>query len=76
MAKKRYVGFKYENPDEVEPAFDAKGIETVRRDGVPAQSKMVENCLKYVLYSLIFSLPLVRCSYSNLTKERTVITFR
>ncbi|KAG2061849.1 hypothetical protein BDR06DRAFT_945889 [Suillus hirtellus] len=46
MAKKRYVGFKFENPDETVPAFDAKGIETVRRDGVPAQSKMTETCLK------------------------------
>ncbi|KAG1864196.1 hypothetical protein DFJ58DRAFT_680547 [Suillus subalutaceus] len=46
MAKKRYVGFKFENPDEAVPAFDAKGIETVRRDGVPAQSKMTETCLK------------------------------
>ncbi|KAJ7783795.1 hypothetical protein DFH07DRAFT_997017, partial [Mycena maculata] len=46
LAKKRYVGFKYENPDDTEPVFDAKGIETVRRDGVPAQQKMVETCLK------------------------------
>ncbi|KAJ7293585.1 DNA polymerase zeta, catalytic subunit [Mycena rebaudengoi] len=46
LAKKRYVGFKFENPDDVEPVFDAKGIETVRRDGVPAQQKMTENCLK------------------------------
>ncbi|KAF9229291.1 DNA/RNA polymerase [Gyrodon lividus] len=46
MAKKRYVGFKYETPDETSPTFDAKGIETVRRDGVPAQSKMTETCLK------------------------------
>ena len=46
LAKKRYVGFKYENPDDQEPGFDAKGIETVRRDGVPAQQKMVETCLK------------------------------
>ncbi|PFH54484.1 hypothetical protein AMATHDRAFT_134471 [Amanita thiersii Skay4041] len=46
MAKKRYVGFKYENADEIEPVFDAKGIETVRRDGIPAQRKMTENCLK------------------------------
>ncbi|CAL1695850.1 unnamed protein product [Somion occarium] len=46
LAKKRYVGFKFENPDDVEPVFDAKGIETVRRDGVPAQQKMVETCLK------------------------------
>jgi len=46
LAKKRYVGFKYESVDDVEPAFDAKGIETVRRDGVLAQRKMVENCIK------------------------------
>ncbi|EPQ60815.1 DNA/RNA polymerase, partial [Gloeophyllum trabeum ATCC 11539] len=46
MAKKRYVGFKYENPDDVEPVFDAKGIETVRRDGIPAQRKMTEDCLR------------------------------
>lgn len=48
IAKKRYVGFKYETPDETEPTFDAKGIETVRRDGVPAQAKMTETCLKSV----------------------------
>ena len=46
MAKKRYVGFKYEHPDEVEPVFDAKGIETIRRDGFPAQGKIEEVCLK------------------------------
>lgn len=46
MAKKRYVGFKYEHPDEVEPVFDAKGIETIRRDGFPAQQKIEEVCLK------------------------------
>ena len=46
MAKKRYVGFKFENPDDVEPVFVAKGIETVRRDGIPAQQKMTETCLK------------------------------
>ncbi|KAF8431632.1 hypothetical protein L210DRAFT_2909742 [Boletus edulis BED1] len=46
MAKKRYVGFQYETPDETEPTFNAKGIETVRRDGVPAQAKMTETCFK------------------------------
>lgn len=46
LAKKRYVGFKYENPDDKEPVFDAKGIETVRRDGILAQRKMTETCLK------------------------------
>ncbi|THH17005.1 hypothetical protein EW146_g3727 [Bondarzewia mesenterica] len=51
MAKKRYVGFKYENPDDVEPIFDAKGIETVRRDGVLAQQKMTETALKILFRS-------------------------
>ena len=51
LAKKRYVGFKYETPDEAEPVFDAKGIETVRRDGVLAQRKMTETCLKYAVAS-------------------------
>lgn len=46
LAKKRYVGFKYEDPDEIQPEFDAKGIETVRRDGIPAGQKMVETSLK------------------------------
>ncbi|KAG6813782.1 hypothetical protein H0H92_007194 [Tricholoma furcatifolium] len=46
LAKKRYVGFKYESIDDQIPVFDAKGIETVRRDGIPAQQKMVEVCLK------------------------------
>ncbi|KAG8744421.1 DNA polymerase zeta [Ceratobasidium sp. 414] len=55
MAKKRYVGFKYEHPDESEPVFDAKGIETVRRDGVPAGQKMVEKCLKILFRTQDFS---------------------
>lgn len=49
MAKKRYVGYKYETIDATEAGFDAKGIETVRRDGVLAQRKMTENCLKYAV---------------------------
>lgn len=53
LAKKRYVGFKYEAVDDLEPVFDAKGIETVRRDGVLAQRKMVENCIKYERDSFI-----------------------
>ena len=46
LAKKRYVGFKYESPSQDEPEFDAKGIETVRRDGTPAEQKMEEKALK------------------------------
>lgn len=48
VAKKRYVGFKYEHVDQGEPIFDAKGIETVRRDGIPAGQKMLEATIKYV----------------------------
>ncbi|GAM90388.1 hypothetical protein ANO11243_084310 [Dothideomycetidae sp. 11243] len=46
LAKKRYVGFKYESPKQTEPEFDAKGIETVRRDGTPAEQKIEERALK------------------------------
>jgi DNA polymerase zeta len=46
LAKKRYVGFKYEHRDQKEPEFDAKGTETVRRDGTPAEQKIEENALK------------------------------
>lgn len=46
LAKKRYVGFKYESKTQKVPDFDAKGIETVRRDGTPAEQKMEERALK------------------------------
>lgn len=46
MAKKRYVGFKYESIDEKNPTLDAKGIEIIRRDGFPAMQKVEETVLK------------------------------
>ncbi|KAK3902219.1 hypothetical protein C8A05DRAFT_15695 [Staphylotrichum tortipilum] len=46
LAKKRYVGYKYETRDQAVPEFDAKGIETVRRDGTPAEQKIEEKALK------------------------------
>lgn len=46
LAKKRYVGYKYEHPDQAQPEFDAKGIETVRRDGTPAEQKIEERALR------------------------------
>jgi DNA polymerase zeta len=51
LAKKRYVGFKYESKDQKEPEFDAKGIETVRRDGTPAEQKIEEKALKILFRS-------------------------
>ncbi|KAM7307956.1 DDB1 and CUL4-associated factor 4 [Ixodes scapularis] len=46
QTKKRYVGFSYESPDQTEPTYDAKGIETVRRDTCPAVSKLLEKSLR------------------------------
>uniref|UniRef100_A0A0A9YVZ0 DNA polymerase zeta catalytic subunit n=1 Tax=Lygus hesperus TaxID=30085 RepID=A0A0A9YVZ0_LYGHE len=44
--KKRYVGYMYETPDQETPIFEAKGIETVRRDGCVAVVKMLEKSLR------------------------------
>lgn len=46
LAKKRYAGYKYESPGQTAPEFEAKGIETVRRDGTPAEQKIEEKALK------------------------------
>ena len=42
----RYVGYMYETRDQKRPVYDAKGIETVRRDGVPATVKILEKSIK------------------------------
>ncbi|OAD62176.1 DNA polymerase zeta catalytic subunit, partial [Eufriesea mexicana] len=46
QTKKRYCGYMYESPDQKEPEYLAKGIETVRRDGCPAVAKILEKTLK------------------------------
>ncbi|XP_053161604.1 DNA polymerase zeta catalytic subunit isoform X1 [Hemicordylus capensis] len=46
QTKKRYVGYMYETLDQKDPIFDAKGIETVRRDSCPAVSKILERSIK------------------------------
>ncbi|KAL5783696.1 hypothetical protein ACOSP7_008725 [Xanthoceras sorbifolium] len=46
LTKKRYVGYSYENSNQIEPVFDAKGIETVRRDTCGAVAKMLEQSLR------------------------------
>ncbi|SPO23464.1 probable catalytic subunit of DNA polymerase zeta UPR-1 [Ustilago trichophora] len=51
LAKKRYVGFKYETLEDREPGFDAKGIETVRRDFHPAIQRMLEACIRILFRS-------------------------
>lgn len=49
MTKKRYCGYKYETIDS-DPVFDAKGIETVRRDGCPLAAKILEKSLRYATW--------------------------
>merc|ERR1711920_1192861 len=46
ISKKRYVGYKYESSDQMVPKFDAKGIETVRRDGFPLQAEALEKVIR------------------------------
>uniref|UniRef100_A0A1B0DQ16 DNA polymerase n=1 Tax=Phlebotomus papatasi TaxID=29031 RepID=A0A1B0DQ16_PHLPP len=46
QTKKRYVGYMYETPDQKDPVYEAKGIETVRRDGCPIVGKTLEKCLR------------------------------
>ncbi|XP_059486071.1 DNA polymerase zeta catalytic subunit isoform X2 [Neocloeon triangulifer] len=50
QTKKRYVGFMYETKNQEEPVYEAKGIETVRRDGCPAVSKLLKQCL-HILFT-------------------------
>lgn len=66
QTKKRYVGYMYESLDQKEPVFDAKGIETVRRDGCPAVSKVTGKppsslCTNRVQLHLKHHRPLTRC---------------
>ncbi|QLQ81416.1 hypothetical protein HG537_0F01770 [Torulaspora globosa] len=51
LSKKRYVGYMYEKNARQAPVFDAKGIETVRRDGHPAQQKIVEKAIRILFDS-------------------------
>ncbi|KAG6456573.1 hypothetical protein O3G_MSEX009813 [Manduca sexta] len=45
QTKKRYVGYMYESAQQETPVYEAKGIETVRRDGCPAGVKLLQQSL-------------------------------
>ncbi|GMY18871.1 DNA polymerase zeta catalytic subunit, partial [Fagus crenata] len=47
LTKKRYVGYNYETLEQTAPVFDAKGIETVRRDACGAVAKTLETSLRH-----------------------------
>ncbi|XP_075752219.1 DNA polymerase zeta catalytic subunit isoform X2 [Rhipicephalus microplus] len=72
QTKKRYVGFSYESPDQQEPKYDAKGIETVRRDTCPAVAKLLEKMLR-VLFTSRDMVPVkrfVKLQFSKILAER------
>lgn len=46
QTKKRYVGYMWETMDQKEGILEAKGNEAIRRDTVPAASKILEKALK------------------------------
>lgn len=46
LTKKRYTGFSYEDVKQEQPFFDAKGTETVRRDGTPALARIEKTALE------------------------------
>ncbi|RMD44124.1 hypothetical protein DV735_g1011, partial [Chaetothyriales sp. CBS 134920] len=73
LAKKRYVGFKYESADQADPVFDAKGIETVRRDGTPATQKMQENALKILFRTADLSRVKQEVKLGTYTTTTTVV---
>lgn len=50
-SKKRYVGMAYSSPAQAVPAFDAKGIETVRRDNCGIVCKTLERALRLLFAS-------------------------
>ncbi|KAL2801789.1 hypothetical protein BJX63DRAFT_416603, partial [Aspergillus granulosus] len=72
LAKKRYVGFKYEHRDQKEPDFDAKGIETIRRDGTPAGQKIEEKALKILFRTADLSQVKRRVSIQDFCFARAV----
>jgi DNA polymerase zeta len=43
--KKKYCGMKFESKDQRKPAFEAKGLETVRRDQCALTQKILRNSL-------------------------------
>ncbi|XP_028411186.1 DNA polymerase zeta catalytic subunit-like isoform X2 [Dendronephthya gigantea] len=75
QTKKRYVGYMYETLDQKEPVFDAKGIETVRRDTCPAVSKVLEKSLRILFESKDISLvkKFVQRQFCKLMEERVSI---
>jgi len=76
LTKKRYFGFKYESLKQQEPVFDAKGVETVRRDTCPAVSKLMEATIKYVPFFFSSSLFFIIIIFPFMLSQYRRILFR
>jgi DNA polymerase zeta len=50
VSKKRYYGKSYETSDS-EPKYEGKGVETVRRDGIPFTSQVMAKVLNQLIDS-------------------------
>ena len=46
LAKKRYMGYMFETPQQAEPVLDVKGVEIIRRDGCQVSAKILERSVK------------------------------
>jgi DNA polymerase elongation subunit (family B) len=74
ITKKRYVGYAYESPN-ANPKFDAKGIETVRRDSCPVVQKMMEKVIRLVFENRDLSIVKSYCTkqWQKILEERVNI---
>ena len=46
--KKKYCGMKFDSPDQKVPTFEAKGIETIRKDQCALTQKILQNALMII----------------------------
>ncbi|AAZ13094.1 DNA polymerase zeta catalytic subunit, putative [Trypanosoma brucei brucei TREU927] len=67
LVKKRYVGYAYFKPEQQEPQFLAKGIETVRRDQCPATAHLAAKMI-HLLFSGAGTETLRQCFYEEVSK--------
>jgi DNA polymerase zeta len=51
QTKKKYCGMKFESKEQKKPEFEAKGIETIRRDQCALTQKVLRNALKTLFSS-------------------------
>ncbi|XP_046849339.1 DNA polymerase zeta catalytic subunit-like isoform X2 [Xenia sp. Carnegie-2017] len=75
QTKKCYVGYMYETLEQKDPVFDAKGIETVRRDTCPAVAKILEKSLRILFEERDVSLvkKFVQRQFVKMMKDRVSI---